>query len=219
MLDIYYTDVGPLQDDDFFQEQIQLVQPCRRERILRCNRKEDRCRMLAAGLLLREGLLRKGLDYETAAFRYGEYGKPELADEWGERNLHYNLSHAKELAVAAFCTQTVGIDVEPEDRFSGTKLVQLKRIASSILPERELAQLEELGEDSRRKELVRIWTRKEAFAKAVGRGLGAILAKEDHKTDAWYQDILVGAYQISICTFQKEEQPLLHYCSLREKSN
>jgi 4'-phosphopantetheinyl transferase len=86
----------------------------------------------------------------------GEHGKP-----WVEGGPHFNLSHTRDLALIAVCaTREVGIDVERADR-------RAHAVPRSLTPaEREL-----LGEDPTARALLQTWCRKEALAKAIGRGL------------------------------------------------
>ena len=94
-------------------------------------------------------------DVEFAA---GEHGKPELP---GSR-LRFNLSHSADLALIALTDRAeVGIDVEHTSRRS--------RAVERTLTVAERAALN--GHD-RHTELLRIWCRKEALAKAGGGGLG-----------------------------------------------
>jgi 4'-phosphopantetheinyl transferase len=85
-------------------------------------------------------------------------GKPEIA---GSR-LRFNLSHSGDLAVVALTRDAeVGVDVERTSRRS--------RAIERSLTDAERASLN--GHD-RHTQLLRIWCRKEALAKAGGGGLG-----------------------------------------------
>lgn len=115
------------------------------------------------------GLLRLALasylDAEPASLRFeaGEYGKPALSCG----SLHFNLSHSDDrllIAVADF--PDVGIDIEAiKPRGS------LDALAERCFSERELALWRQLPEDRQMMGFYRLWTKKEAFVKAVGRGL------------------------------------------------
>ncbi len=97
---------------------------------------------------------RLGIAPADVVFAAGEHGKPELAGA----ALRFNLSHAGELALIALAEREVGVDVERTDRSA--------RAVTRALTAGERAAL-----DGGEHELLRIWCRKEALAKAIGRGL------------------------------------------------
>ncbi|HET9443381.1 MAG TPA: 4'-phosphopantetheinyl transferase superfamily protein [Acidimicrobiales bacterium] len=92
-------------------------------------------------------------------------GKPVLEGPAGAV-VHFNLSHAGDLAVIAVARQPVGIDVEPVD--AGHLLADA---AGVFCTRAELARLDQLTAPGRADALVRWWTAKEACLKAVGSGL------------------------------------------------
>lgn len=88
----------------------------------------------------------------------GPHGKPEIPGS----PLRFNLSHSGDLAVIALSRDAeVGIDVERTSRRSA--------VIERTLTDGERATLN--GQD-RHTQLLRIWCRKEAMAKAGGGGLG-----------------------------------------------
>ena len=88
----------------------------------------------------------------------GEHGKPEITGA----ALRFNLSHSGDLALIALTEHAeVGIDVERTSRRS--------RAVERTLTPGERAALD--GRD-RHTELLQVWCRKEALAKAGGGGLG-----------------------------------------------
>lgn len=101
---------------------------------------------------------RLGLVPGDVEFALGPHGKPELAGS----SLRFNLSHSGERALVALADGIeVGVDVERTDRRS--------RVIERTLTEGERAALDE---SDRHLQLLRIWCRKEALAKALGGGLG-----------------------------------------------
>jgi phosphopantetheinyl transferase len=126
----------------------------------------DRDRIIAARILLRHALTgeTRNIAPEAWHFRTSPNGKPLMAD--GLPKLHFNLSHAADaVAVAVSAHQPVGIDIESiatEDR---------AEIIPDVLAAREGERLGALDGESRWREFMRIWTLKEACAKAMGLGL------------------------------------------------
>jgi 4'-phosphopantetheinyl transferase len=111
------------------------------------------------------GILAAYLDVEPAAvrFRYGERGKPELEPRG---DLRFNVAHSDELALVAVTRgRDVGVDVERVDRERD------RRVARRFFAASEHAAIEALPERERDLAFLRCWTAKEAYVKALGRGL------------------------------------------------
>ena len=97
-------------------------------------------------------------------FRYNIHGKPELA---GNTSLRFNLSHSKDLALAAVtANKSVGIDVEYR-----RENVDYLKLANRFFAKNEADALRKVSLDHRKETFFRIWTRKEAYIKAHGEGL------------------------------------------------
>ncbi len=111
-------------------------------------------------------------DPRALVFAVHPHGKPHLTGVG--RDLRFNLAHSGELALLAVSShREVGIDVE---------WVDPRRDLGAILPAfaaEERAALERIPEAERRAALFAAWTRKEAYLKAVGRGIGWGLAADD----------------------------------------
>ncbi|WP_223067498.1 4'-phosphopantetheinyl transferase family protein [Paenibacillus caui] len=125
---------------------------------------EDRFRSLAGELLARTMIAETlGVSQADLVFTRNRYGKPFLLQPTS--TLEFNISHAGTWVVAAVSTQAIGIDVErtaPIDpelarRFFSGEEYQLIRNQPS--EEQTIAKFYE------------IWTYKESYIKAVGKGL------------------------------------------------
>jgi 4'-phosphopantetheinyl transferase len=90
----------------------------------------------------------------------GPHGKPEIPGE----SLRFNVSHTRSLAVIALASGfEVGVDVERLDRRSSAVERTLTAGESAAVA---------TADGDRHVELMRVWCRKEALAKAIGGGLG-----------------------------------------------
>jgi 4'-phosphopantetheinyl transferase len=140
-----------------------------RARAARFRFERDRRRFVAARGLLRHILGRYlGIAARALHFRYGDFGKPELGDDRGAPGLRFNLSHSGGLALLAVGRgRRLGIDVEDTGR-----AVDATRIAARYFAPGEALALGELPPEQRQQGFYRAWTRKEAYVKAIGRGLG-----------------------------------------------
>lgn len=133
-------------------------------------RKADRDRYLVAHTALRRELGRRlgvrpgevTLTREACPLCGGPHGRPSVPGH----PLHFSLSHAGGLVLLAFAPVPVGVDVEvcPEPGL-------VADIAKTLHPG-ERAELANLPEPLRPVAFARCWTRKEAYLKGTGTGLG-----------------------------------------------
>ena len=126
----------------------------------------DRDRFLAGRALLRYVLTqRTGGLVPVTRWQYGQNAHGKLIMDEGLPPFEFNLSHAGTcVAVAVGEDRLLGIDIEsvaPED---------CGDIVTDVLTECELQRLRLFDLDRQRVEFVRIWTVKEAWAKALGFG-------------------------------------------------
>jgi 4'-phosphopantetheinyl transferase len=102
------------------------------------------------------------------ALAEGPEGKPELP---GLPGIGANVSHTGSVAVVAVAAvAAVGVDVEESSR-----AVQGRAIAERHFDPGEAEQLAALDDAEARDWFIACWTAKEAVAKALGHGLGAVL--------------------------------------------
>ena len=107
-----------------------------------------------------------GVKPSILSFNTNSYGKPELITSQ-DMNIQFNLSHTKGLvAVAVACQTKIGVDVELVD-----SKIDTYSLACSYFSEQEVALLKALPDDQKRDGFFHLWTLKEAFVKADGRGL------------------------------------------------
>ncbi len=108
---------------------------------------------------------RLGLAPETLAFERAAQGKPHLAG----RPLRFNLTHCREFGmVALHPTLEVGVDIEWIEAQRGWLA-----LARRFFTGGESAWLAGLAPEAQARAFCRLWTCKEAWMKADGRGLGA----------------------------------------------
>jgi 4'-phosphopantetheinyl transferase len=143
------------------QDWLGAVSETKRARLRRYLRKEDTLRSLLGDVLARMEIGRRfGMSNREIEFAYGPFEKP-LLKHWDAR--HFNISHSGEWVFCAVDTEPVGIDVQ-EIREMGLD------IAESFFSKQEFADLMAQPDRERVSYLFQLWTLKESYIKATGRG-------------------------------------------------
>lgn len=124
--------------------------------------------------IISRGLLRKKLgsylesDPAHISFTYNEYGKPYLNANTHKGELKFNVSHSKDIVVyAVTLNREIGIDVEYLKEVS-----KADKIVERFFSEEEKKFYNSQSEDRKKWAFFTLWTRKEAYSKAMGRGIG-----------------------------------------------
>jgi len=166
-VELWYAWTGALSDAALWQRYLDLLPPGEIERIYRFAREPDRRRGLMACALTRAALARHtGVEPAAMRFTRDRLGKPELVDP-PRTGLSFNISHTGELVLCGVSRAgSVGVDVERHDR----KLNDLALARRFFAPD-EAAALEAVPPAGRRRAFFELWTLKEAYVKACGRGL------------------------------------------------
>lgn len=143
--------------------------------------RDDQRDYAAAHSLLRWSLSKQcpGRPPSAWHFEKDDLGKPYLGKGDGETlAMEFSLSHTRGLVACAISPSRVGIDVERT-----RQNIDYEEIAQSTFSHQEIKALEELPASARRAQVLKLWTLKEAFLKATGRGLSGGL-------DSMWFDIL-----------------------------
>jgi 4'-phosphopantetheinyl transferase len=148
--------------------------PGERQRAEQFRFQRDRDRFVAGRGILRTILgAYVGIGPAAVALEYGSHGKPSLARTHGVAGLHFNLAHSEDLALMAVTRAgTVGIDVERVRR-----LDDAEDLVARFFSPRESAQFGALPPEQKAAAFFNLWTRKEAWLKATGEGIGSRLGE------------------------------------------
>ncbi|MFC5657818.1 4'-phosphopantetheinyl transferase family protein [Streptomyces nogalater] len=144
-----------------------LLTPAEHDRLARFRFARDRAQYAVGHALLRTALswCHPELPPLGWEFRTTWHGRPELAGRGAQTGLRFNLSHAPGAAVCVVTRRTdCGIDVEEAAQ-------QRTPRPSGVLAPAEAAALAGLPAGRRADALLRYWTLKEAYTKALGLGL------------------------------------------------
>lgn len=171
---------------------------------------EDRQRSLIGELMVRKFYEEK-LGLAHFEFELNEQDKPFLKDHKEE---HFNISHSGAFVVVAFSDQNVGVDVEiiGKDR---------RKVAERFFTVREIEQMHARPtEKDRIHFFYQLWTLKESYMKAIGKGMtmslssfsflfnknSAVLDFTDNDPDwNFYTQLWEGKAYLSICSKSNDE--------------
>jgi len=204
MVDIYSIQINSNLDNDIMDSLKQLVSEERREKVERFKFQQDSLRSLLGDLLSRYAICTR-TRYKNCQLKFAlnAYNKPVLAEI---KNLHFNVSHSGNWVVCAIADEVVGIDVEE------IKPIDYG-IAKSFFTEEEYCNLISHDEENRLKYFYSIWTLKESYLKADGRGLS--LPLNSFSIDIKHDKIsVVTSNELSNCYFKKYDIDNLHISSV-----
>lgn len=157
--------VGLEQEDELLDRFRRTLEPDELDRAGRF-----RFERLQRHFVVARGFLRHVLGRYLAAkpselrFSYNDYGKPSLA---GEESLRFNMSHSHEVGLVAVTRDAaVGVDVEHIRADFASE-----DIATRFFSRLEVETFSSLPKEERVAAFFRCWSRKEAYIKAIGKGL------------------------------------------------
>ena len=147
---------------DLFSRLLTLIEERYQKKILRYHFWEDRQRSLLGHLLSRYAIMQQfHLNNDKIKLVENPYGKPHIK---GYRAIHYNISHSGDWVVCAISQSVIGIDIQ---KFEGMKFGIIEHCFSKD----ERKYLFSLGKAQQLISFYDMWTLKEAYIKAIGKGL------------------------------------------------
>lgn len=207
----------------FLREAAECVDPVRRKKTERLKGTGAKAASLGAGMLLQkmamdltEGventdilfleedellavlqvrMLREQTPPFSFSYEYGEQGKPQIVNFPKK----FNLSHSGDYVVCGVSNGEVGVDIQ--------KWVPYKeRTAERFFAKEEWELLQEKDEQERTELFYRLWSRKEAYGKYTGQGIGSAVGEDFSNEQKWQEKqicfrerILEDGYSLAVC--------------------
>lgn len=222
MLQVDAVNLNDTFNKDKIEKLLSMISMEKRHRISRYHKQEDALRTLVGDILARY-LLCKRLKIKNRELRFGtnKYGKPFLINN---ANIQYNISHSGKWVVCSVDYHSVGIDIEkiqPVDisiaeRFFSKE--EVKNLMSRCVAEREAYFYD-------------LWTLKESYIKAIGKGLSIPLDSftvriagdnitlcSANEPDNYYfrQYPIDKDYKMAVCSRQNEFPDMVNFINIDE---
>ena len=133
----------------------------KRSRLSRLRKSEDRLRLLVGDMLIQYLVYSKiKVPLEDLKLVYNTYGKPYLFHS----NWYFNISHSGEWVVGSISQDEIGIDIEQ------IRALDID-ITYDICTDMEYKRLISKSSEEQIESIYDLWTIKESYTKALGRGL------------------------------------------------
>lgn len=159
---VYLLNTDFLYSDNLFEYWLSQVSEYRQKKVERLQLRKSKNLSLGAGLLIKEGLSMFGLSEKDALLSFGENGKPYFSSH---RNIFFNISHSGNMAACVFSDKEIGLDIEKVD-------VPDFKVAEKYFTENEKNYIQlHPSPVLKNQAFYKIWTLKESFVKATGKGL------------------------------------------------
>ncbi|MBF0226974.1 MAG: 4'-phosphopantetheinyl transferase superfamily protein [Desulfobacterales bacterium] len=222
MIEIYAVNQENLIDEKKFNALLKFVSLDRQRRVKKFLKKEDSQKSLIAEVLLRSIIIQKlKIRNDEISFENTKYGKPFLKNF---PDFYFNLSHSGKWVVSAFSNNTVGIDIEE------IKPIDLA-IANRFFSKEEYDFIMSKTEKNRIYTFFDLWTLKESYIKAIGKGFsipldnftilinddGKIsLKNNDYKNYYFKQYEIDINYKMALCRNEIIQNDKLYFLSIDE---
>ncbi|MCQ6562063.1 4'-phosphopantetheinyl transferase family protein [Paenibacillus mendelii] len=205
---VYAARIGSQPDRSFIDRLLAYLPPDKQARIGRFRKFADAQRTLLAEIVVRNAIVgTTGTDNRSIRFDTNCYGKPHLKNS---EYFNFNISHSGEWVVCVFGRCAVGIDVE---QIGPIDIGLAERYFSPL----EYSSLMSRDPSDRIACFYDLWTLKESYVKAVGKGLSipldafTILIERDgirmEGTPERYffrQYGIDAGYRLSVCSAKDE---------------
>lgn len=187
MQHIYLASVQEVPDD--FETKLNELNEQRRAKVLRCKNIMDKKRSYLAGKLLSRAAEEEGIKEVSVCMAPYDW---ETIRRQENHTCYANVSHSGEYVAVAISDGPVGVDIEQYGtRYGKTKAKNsINPLAKKVLNEAEYAKFQSLltGEnqpenkepfENEKDFFLKIWTRKEAYAKWDGKGIAMNFSEID----------------------------------------
>lgn len=207
MIKTYLIATDFLQNNEMYELYYNKASKYRQEKIDRYKFKKSKIESLGATILLDEVLKEYSLCEKDMQYGKNFYGKPFFK---GHENIHFSISHTKGYSLCSFSNISVGADIQiiGKDAVHLVERFYTKDEADYVFSQPD--------EKSQQKAFYRLWSLKESYIKAVGKGMsipiesfnvlengGQTINGCDGKT-FFYKEYEFQGYAIAVCSSEND---------------
>ena len=160
------VDILPLKCEE---ECVRLLSPEEKEKYEKFLTGFDKKQYLFTRILLRSALCSitdNKIPFSAWRFNSDEYGNPGIDNQNLQSVMNVTISHSEKVIAVAVCLDgCVGIDIEPLEQ-----AIEEDSLRAVLAPE-EIKTIEKIPDKEKNRNLIKLWTLKEAYAKMMGFGL------------------------------------------------
>jgi len=166
-----------------------------------------------------------GKPYQDIEFFYGGHGKPSINESINTKLIEFNISHSGNYALIAITlSNKIGVDIEEIN-------IDLdhQSLSKRFFSKQEYDELQRIDESQQCDAFYSIWSKKESFIKATGKGVAfgldqfSVSLDEGHEAgvdvktpvqleDAWFTYELqkIDGYKLALTTSTKDTEIIFH---------
>nr|XP_017244007.1 PREDICTED: 4'-phosphopantetheinyl transferase gsp-like isoform X1 [Daucus carota subsp. sativus]XP_017244010.1 PREDICTED: 4'-phosphopantetheinyl transferase gsp-like isoform X1 [Daucus carota subsp. sativus]XP_017244011.1 PREDICTED: 4'-phosphopantetheinyl transferase gsp-like isoform X1 [Daucus carota subsp. sativus] len=179
---LWYVKPNEVKSEQLLNKYLEFLPKSEKEHVFSMRGDELRKGALLARALVRTTIARYQINQvspRSMKFRKNIHGKPEVwvpyvvdwqqIEDWHPQQLHFNISHTESLVACGVTTHNpIGIDIEEKER----KIKHsISSFAKRYFSQQEVQLLSSISDpEIQRQEFIKLWTLKEAYVKALGRG-------------------------------------------------
>ncbi|XP_017254512.1 uncharacterized protein LOC108224409 isoform X1 [Daucus carota subsp. sativus] len=173
---LWYVIPNEVKSEQLLNKYLEFLPKSEKERVFSMRGDELQKGALLARALVRTTIARyqtNQVSPRSLKFRKNIHGKPEVdwqqIEDWHPQQLHFNISHTESLVACGVTTHNpIGIDIEEKER----KIKHsISSFAKRYFSQQEVQLLSSISDpEIQRQEFIKLWTLKEAYVKALGRG-------------------------------------------------
>ncbi|KAK8492353.1 hypothetical protein V6N13_035203 [Hibiscus sabdariffa] len=178
---LWYILPDEVKNSALLNQYSELLSPCERESVSRMRGDQLKKRALLARALVRTTIARYQTNCQmnprSLRFRKNLYGKPEVEwrneDNFNPPPLHFNISHTSAMIACGVTVNVpIGIDIEEKQRRTKNNIIAFAQRYFSPYEVKVLTAISD--PEVQRQEFIKLWTLKEAYVKALGKGFSAV---------------------------------------------
>lgn len=152
--DLYIAGIDEIPINDY-ESLAEKMSEHRIKKAMKYKNEKDKKLSIIAGILIDRALKKYGLSEKNMQYSENKFGKPYFLNA---EKLHFSISHSGNYAMVVMSDKEIGCDIQ-----------QITEVKSSIAD--RFFSADEISYIKSTSDFFRIWTLKESFIKAVGKGL------------------------------------------------